>query len=180
MKSKRKPSGGVLRTKRRCDKKLAWKGGPFYGAEVAESGEESRNKQFRKIGGGSNRVKLVVAATASVSEAGSNKFQNAKILNVIDNPANPHFTRRNLIIKSALIEVELSGKKRLAKVTSKPGATGIVSAVLLSEKEVQEYEAVKAEATKKKKTARKDKKPAKKEPKEEKPAEENEDESKSE
>ena len=56
--------------------------------------------------------------------------KRAKILSVIENYANPHLTRQNVITKGCIIETEL-GK---ARVTSRPGQHGIINAVLLGEK----------------------------------------------
>jgi small subunit ribosomal protein S8e len=46
----------------------------------------------------------------------------------VENQANIHYVRRNIINKGAIIETNL-GK---ARVTSRPGQTGTINAVLLS------------------------------------------------
>jgi len=58
----------------------------------------------------------------------TNKTKKTEIKSVLENKANIHYVRRNIINKGAIIETEL-GK---ARVTSRPGQTGIVNAVLLS------------------------------------------------
>ncbi len=55
------------------------------------------------------------------------KTAKTKILNVIENPANPNLVRRNVITKGAIVETEL-GK---ARVTSRPGQEGALNGVLL-------------------------------------------------
>mgnify|MGYP001764684047 CR=1 FL=1 len=50
-----------------------------------------------------------------------------EIENVVDNPSNVNYARRNIITKGAVIETS-AGR---ARVTSRPGQTGQVNAVLL-------------------------------------------------
>jgi small subunit ribosomal protein S8e len=45
----------------------------------------------------------------------------------VENPANPHYVRRNIITKGAVIKTELGN----AKVTSRPGQDGVVNAALI-------------------------------------------------
>jgi len=59
----------------------------------------------------------------------TNKTEKAEIISVLKNEANIHYVRRNIINKGAIIET----KKGKAKVTSRPGQTGTVNAVLLTE-----------------------------------------------
>ena len=49
------------------------------------------------------------------------------ILDVVENKANPNFVRRNIITKGAIVETS----KGNAKVTSRPGQSGVISGVLL-------------------------------------------------
>ena len=55
------------------------------------------------------------------------KSSKVKIKSVVENPADMHFVRRNIITKGAIIETE----KGKAKVTSRPSQDGIVNAVLI-------------------------------------------------
>ena len=57
----------------------------------------------------------------------SKKTTKTEIKSVIDNPANLNYIRRNIINKGAIIETVLGN----ARVTSRPGQTGVVNAVLL-------------------------------------------------
>ena len=72
-------------------------------------------------------VALTINAANIISKG---KSQKTKILSVIENTADPHFVRRNIVTKGAIIDTEL-GK---ARVTSRPGQKGVVDAVLLEEK----------------------------------------------
>lgn len=83
-------------------------------------------KHIRTKGGGL-KPRLFKAETANVWDTKNKKYIQAKIKIVVDNPANRHFVRRNIITKGSIIETEL-GK---ARVTSRPGQHGIVNAVLV-------------------------------------------------
>jgi small subunit ribosomal protein S8e len=52
-----------------------------------------------------------------------------EITNVVENPADPNYARRNIITRGALIETS----EGTAKVTSRPGQDGQVNAVLVEE-----------------------------------------------
>jgi len=64
---------------------------------------------------------------AFIFDPKTKKTTKTEIKNVIDNPANINYIRRNIITKGAVIETTV-GK---AKVTSRPGQTGVVSGVLI-------------------------------------------------
>jgi len=78
--------------------------------------------------GGNLKVRLMIGEFANVIDQKSKKFEKAKILSVIDNPASRHYIRRNIITKGTIIETD----KGRAKVTSRPGQHGMVNAVLIS------------------------------------------------
>lgn len=58
----------------------------------------------------------------------NNKMQIAEILGVIENHANDHFVRRNIITKGAVVETNLGQ----VKITSRPGQDGVVNGVLIT------------------------------------------------
>jgi small subunit ribosomal protein S8e len=64
---------------------------------------------------------------AYVVDKKTKKTTKTDIKSVIDNPANINYIRRNIINKGAIIETGI-GK---AQVTSRPGQTGVVNAVLI-------------------------------------------------
>jgi len=66
---------------------------------------------------------------AYVVDPKTNKTEKTEIVSVIKNEANIHYVRRNILNKGAIIET----KKGKAKVTSRPGQTGIVNALLINE-----------------------------------------------
>lgn len=83
-------------------------------------------KNLRMRGGSVKRV-LLSADTANVYDPKTKKYSKVKIKVVVENPANRHFVRRNILTKGSFIETEL-GK---ARITSRPGQEGSVDAVLV-------------------------------------------------
>jgi small subunit ribosomal protein S8e len=75
------------------------------------------------------RVRAVRVSEAVVSDPRTGVSRKAKILRVLETPANREYARRNIIVKGAVIETSL-GK---AVVTSRPAQDGVVNAVLLVE-----------------------------------------------
>ena len=70
-----------------------------------------------------------MADVAYVIDPKTNKTTKAEIVSVVENTANVHYVRRNIMNKGAIIETKL-GK---ARVTSRPGQSGTINAVLLSQ-----------------------------------------------
>lgn len=125
MKSRRKVSGGLRHSLRRCDKKLAWKGNPPTHTKL----DKEEKREVARARGGNIKIRLKKAAKAVVSASG--KAVVAPIKTIIENRADRQFARRNIITKGAIIEVELEGKPAKAVVTSRPGQCGVVQAKLL-------------------------------------------------
>ncbi len=120
--SKRKVSGG--RYIKAEQKRLSQKGNIPTLTKLAET----KVKQVKSRGGNS-KDRLIYADVANVFDKKANKYKKVKILNIIDNPANRNFVRRNIITKGTVMETE-AGK---AVVTSRPGQESVVNAVLISE-----------------------------------------------
>ena len=119
--SKRKVSGGRYIAFRK--KKLR------YAARLPTLTRTGKRKaaKIRTIGGGFKHVTLS-SDTANVFDPKTKKHFLAKIETVVDNPANRHYIRRNIITKGTIIKTD----KGEAKVTSRPGQEGTVNAVLIS------------------------------------------------
>ncbi|UPM42643.1 30S ribosomal protein S8e [Halocatena salina] len=77
--------------------------------------------------GGETKVRAISTDTANV--ATDDGTMSAMIETVVENSANPNYVRRNIITKGAILETD-AGR---ARVTSRPGQTGQVNAVLLDE-----------------------------------------------
>ncbi|MEE8168735.1 MAG: 30S ribosomal protein S8e [Candidatus Hydrothermarchaeales archaeon] len=118
--SKRKITGGRLRRKRK--KKKFEMGGELIKPVIGKK----RVKKIRARGG-DFKFRVLLAEEANVLVPKTKKCKRSKILSVVENTANPHFARRNIITKGAMILTEL-GK---AKITSRPGQDGIINAVLV-------------------------------------------------
>ena len=86
---------------------------------------DARKKAARNMGG-SQKNRLLSANTANLLNPKTGKATKVKILNVVGNPANRYFIRRNIITKGSIIETE----KGKARVTSRPGQEGTINAVL--------------------------------------------------
>jgi small subunit ribosomal protein S8e len=90
---------------------------------------KEKKKKFRTMGGG-EKLKAFSVEFANVLDPKTNSAKKVKILDILENPANPHFVRRKIITKGAIIKTELGN----AKVTSRPSQHGIVNAILIEEK----------------------------------------------
>ncbi len=130
--TKKTGSGGRLRSS--SDKSRAQVGGFFSRTKLvkAESGEGKEKKEQKEVRvsfrskGGSRKVAAEHVMYANVAlEPGKSK--KTRILNVALSPDNRHYARENLLTLGAIIETE-AGK---AKVTSRPGQSGLVNAVLV-------------------------------------------------
>jgi small subunit ribosomal protein S8e len=121
---KRKLTGGKKRVYR--TKKLYEAGG--YAAETILG--EPKRKRSRGMGG-NKKIKVLTDKYASVTDQKTGQTQKTEILRVIRNGANVDFNRRGVITKGAEIETALGH----AKVTSRPGADGIINAVLIAGKQ---------------------------------------------
>jgi len=85
--------------------------------------------QLRAIDARGNTRKVRALSTDVASVAADGETVQAEIQDVVENDANPNYVRRNIVTKGALIETS-EGR---ARVTSRPGQTGNVNAVLVDE-----------------------------------------------
>jgi len=106
----------------------------FRGKRKFEIGRESllttigelRLKKIRTRGT-NRKTRVKTINIAYVIDKKNNKTKKTEIKSVIGNPANINYIRRNIINKGAIIETDI-GK---ARVTSRPGQTGAVNAILI-------------------------------------------------
>jgi len=89
---------------------------------------ERKIKKVR-VRGGNYKIKLVRDMYANVYVPKEGKVVRAEIKRVVENPANPHYARRNVITKGAIIETSVG----LAKVTNRPSQEGLINAVLIEQ-----------------------------------------------
>ena len=119
-KGTKKPSGGRIRRYRK--KKKTELGG--YSA-LTKIGKLRR--KFVKVRGGNLKIKVLSIDEVNLYDPKEKKYSKVKIKSVLENPANRHFVRRNIMTKGTIIETE----KGRAKITNRPGQENIINAVLL-------------------------------------------------
>lgn len=122
---RRKESGGAKKAFRKKRKRE-------LGSPPTETILEKEEERYieRTFGGPSkNRVKSAVYA--NLTDASGSKVKKVKISRVVSNPASVDYSRRGVITRGAVIETE-EGR---AKVTSRPGQTGVVNAILIPTKQ---------------------------------------------
>ena len=119
-KSRRKASGGRYhqdRTKRKYE---------LAGYSANTKLAEERIVRTKRTLGGDHKQYILSTNQINVANA-QGKTVKTEIVNVIENLANPHLVRRNIINKGAVVETKL-GK---ARVTSRPGQEAAVNGVLI-------------------------------------------------
>ncbi len=74
------------------------------------------------------KIKILSDKYANVTDPKTGKTEKIEIMRVVRNPANIDYDRRGVITKGAIVETPLGQ----ARVTSRPGQTGILNAILVS------------------------------------------------
>lgn len=87
-------------------------------------------KKIVKTKGGGRKVKAFSVEFANVLDPKTNTAKKVKILDIIENKANPHFVRRGIITKGCVIKTEIGN----ARVTSRPSQHGVVNALMIERK----------------------------------------------
>ena len=80
--------------------------------------------------GGKSKESLLSSNIINVYDSKNNKYVKTKILTVVDNAANRHFIRRNIMTKGAIVKTEIGN----ARITSRPGQEKVINAVLIEGK----------------------------------------------
>jgi small subunit ribosomal protein S8e len=121
LKSNRKASGG--RYKRVFSKKMANLGSLPAMTRLGPDKATSKRVRAGKI-----KTLLLNAEKVNVADPKTKKVSVDYIKTVSENNANRNYVRRNIITKGAIVALK-SGKN--AKITSRPGQTKVLSAVLV-------------------------------------------------
>ncbi len=87
---------------------------------------EARKVRSTRTVGGNQKMALLEVSHINLTDK-KGKTVKAKILNVVENPANPNLVRRNIITKGAVVETE----KGRVRVTSRPGQESSLNGVLV-------------------------------------------------
>lgn len=118
--SKRKVTGGKViaaRGKRKFE----------MGRESAETRISEIKRKNVQTMGGNRKVRLLQCNVANVTNPKDGKTVTAPIETVIDNTANKHYVRRNILTRGSVIRTPIG----TARVTSRPGQDGVINAVLI-------------------------------------------------
>lgn len=120
-KSLRKPSGGRYKQKGRKEKVSE------LGRQPSLTHIQKRRAKHVRTRSAHRKMRILSADTANLFDPKTKKYGQAKIKTVVENPANRHFIRRNIMTKGTVIETD----KGKARITSRPGQDGTVNAVLI-------------------------------------------------
>ena len=118
--SRRTPSGSIYRDAR--GRRLA-----ELGSVPALTRIGKKRVKTQRTKGGDSKIRLLSEDTANLYDSKTKKYEKAKILNVIESPADINYVRRNIMVKGSVIETE----KGKAKITNRPGQEGTINAVLI-------------------------------------------------
>ena len=119
--SRRKPTGGKYHPHRK--RRKYERGRPPTMTKIG-----SVKREVIRVRGGNIKVRLYRIDYANVYDPGSGKYVKARIIRVLENPANSHYVQKGIITKGAVLETEVGR----AVVTSRPGQHGVVNARLLT------------------------------------------------
>jgi small subunit ribosomal protein S8e len=119
---KRKPTGGkkrAYRGKRRFER-------GYFPAETVVGEKKTKTDRRR---GGNLKIRLVSTDYVNVSNPSTGETKKTEILRVLKNPSDLDYDRRGVITMGALLETSLG----TVRVTSRPGQSGVLNGVLVSE-----------------------------------------------
>ena len=121
LKTVRRATGALVH--KSSKKKLMQRGSEFAETRVGPVKTKSSRRR-----GGTTTTTLLSCDVANVLDPKTGKVGAAKIMLVSSNQANPHYTRRNILTRGAIIKTDAGS----ARVTNKPSREGIVNATLES------------------------------------------------
>jgi len=78
-----------------------------------------------RVRGAIIKQSILAEENVNVYDSKSKKYSKEKIKTIVENVANRHFVRRNIITKGAVVETE----KGKVKITSRPGQVGVLSGI---------------------------------------------------
>ena len=116
----RKPTGGRLHLARKKRK-------TEIGSEVILPPMGPEQRQKVRTTGGHQKMRILATNKVNVTDPATGKTQTIEFTTVKENPANPHYVRRNIITRGAVVETKLGR----ARITSRPGQDGVANAILV-------------------------------------------------
>jgi small subunit ribosomal protein S8e len=120
-KSKRKPTGG------RYKSATYYKRQHNSGSQPTLTGVGKTIKRSVRNTGGNRKPRLLSSDKVNVYDPKVKKTVATTIKNIVENTANQHFIRRNIMTKGAVIDTP----KGKAKITNRPSQDGFVNATLI-------------------------------------------------
>lgn len=120
-KSKKKNTGGRLvrsRGKRRFE----------IGREIHLTVVGHTSRKPVRTRGNNVKQRALLTNEVNVTDPRTRKTVKARIVTVVENPANPHYVRRNILTKGTVVETEMGN----VRITSRPGQHGVVNGVLVA------------------------------------------------
>src|SRR3989344_7000433 len=118
--SKRKATGGIYKSYR---KKRVFE---LMRQPTLTKLAPKKTKVVRGIGG-NLKQKIFSADEINVFDPKSKKYSKEKIKTIVENNANRHFVRRNIMTKGAVVDTA----KGKVKITSRPGQVGVLQGILV-------------------------------------------------
>ncbi|MFB6138633.1 MAG: 30S ribosomal protein S8e [Halobacteriaceae archaeon] len=106
------------------------------GRDPTETTVGERRLQTVDARGNDEKVRALSTDVANVALP-DGETERATLQDVLENPANPNYARRNIVTRGAIVQTDVGQ----ARVTSRPGQDGRVDAVLLPEDEQVDVEA---------------------------------------
>lgn len=87
---------------------------------------EKKVKTLRGVGA-STKQKILSANIIHVLDPKTKKYSHETIKTIVENNANRHYVRRNIMTKGAVVETA----KGKVKITSRPGQVGVLQGILV-------------------------------------------------
>jgi small subunit ribosomal protein S8e len=116
--TRKKPSGGKLRsTTKKKQQEL--------GRESTHTRIDETKVISLRVRGGGKKFRVLQTNNVNLFLKNEKKYVQAKIEKVIENPANRHFVRRNILTKGTIIKTD----KGKAKIISRPGQEAVINAI---------------------------------------------------
>ncbi len=117
-------------------------GGRYHHSKPKKKMHLGRNPALTKVGekkvkkirvlGGNYKLRALSLDKVNVNDRG--KTICAKIIDVMENPANRHYVRMDVITKGAILKTD----KGYVKVTNRPGQEGVINGVFVEYSETKE------------------------------------------
>jgi small subunit ribosomal protein S8e len=101
------------------------------GSQATETILSEKKLRVKRTRGANEKLRLLGASYANLTDAKTGKTERVKITQVLGNAANVDLDRRGIITKGAIVETE----KGKARVTSRPGQSGVIDAVTVESTE---------------------------------------------